>query len=146
MGDEADYLIDKAINNDFNFIGENKMNLKFGVQLTEHQLRMSEGIDWLIVNGGRTEGKTLVCCMAFIKRAYLDMGLRVNVFDHYGMHAGNKNNVFSTIDMLFNSIEDNDLYRLDVDFNSNWIRVRYATPAELTKAREDKRKRDKNNG
>lgn len=150
MGDEADYLIDKAINNDFDFIGENKMIIKFGVQLTEHQLRMSEGIDWLIVSNRRGVGKTTVCCIAFIKKAYSEIGVRVPVFDHYGMHhnmhSNNKDNVFNTINMLFNSIEDNDLYRLDIDFNGNWIKVRYATPAELTKAREDKKKRDKNNG
>ena len=119
---------------------ETKMKkLEFeGIYLTPLQKKMQLGIDWIIVNTGRAQGKTTVMCVSFLKLAYGNIGKWYKVYDHHA--EGNNNYMFGMIEGLFDTIKDNKMYRLDINDSESKIRVRYATNEEIAEAKERRMK------
>ena len=108
------------------------MKLKFNVELTPYQKQMKDGVDWLIINTARAQGKTMVMCMSFIERAYIELDHPIRIFDHNNTNYGNRHrHVYAMICSLFNGIKDNDRYRLEINDRDRSIKVRHATYKEI---------------
>lgn len=90
--------------------------------LTEEQKEKYEAIRWLLADGPRAQGKSLLMAMAFIDRAGSRLGEWVPIFDHFRHHHATKF-LINTIMAVFNSKESIKTYRLEVRLSDFCIRM-----------------------
>ena len=112
----------------------------FEVELTPLQKEMKKGVDWLIVNPARAQGKSFLMCLSFLELAYKQIGFEVYLFDHYS-YGGNKHYFINMIANLFDDIKENDMFRIDINERDFSIVVRYATDKEISERKELEKKK-----
>jgi len=95
-------------------------------ELTETQRKNYSAIEWLLGDGPVGSGRTSLMALVFIRKAMMNLGSWVTVFDHYPSRH-NKQHFYAAIRNVFNGQDTLDNYELVINFTESKIKIKYTS-------------------